>query len=298
MKQDYQDLLQADVINTVSGLSLISKVVVDSFLSGLNKSTSLGPGMEFSQYRGYNPGDDLRLMDWKMLARSGRYYIKQSEIESPVTVKFVIDSSASMLHEENGLKKIDVAKVLVACLAYLTQKQQDAVGLYALNEKDVVSIYPKANTKQYNRLLLELLQIAPKSTWPKNSIATTSITQGKAKELIFFITDMYEEDAELLSFIGSLKSIKNEVVVFQLLGQHEIDFDYKSNITFEDLESGKRIKVNAQQAKMAYKANLEQLITKTKDMLWSKGIAYHQFRMDQHLGEALQFYLKQRIKLN
>lgn len=90
MKQDYQQLLRPEVINSVSGLALIAKVVVEGYLSGLNHSRRVGPGMEFSQYRGYEPGDDMRLLDWKMLARSGRYYIKQSEVETNIAVKFIL----------------------------------------------------------------------------------------------------------------------------------------------------------------------------------------------------------------
>lgn len=143
MKQDYKQLLKPEIINTVSGLALIARVTVDGYLSGLNHSRRVGPGMEFSQYRGYEPGDDLRLLDWKMLARSGRYYIKQSEVETNIAVKFILDSSKSMLHEENGLTKMDYVRVLVASLAYLSQNQGDAVGLFVLNDRHLHSLYPR-----------------------------------------------------------------------------------------------------------------------------------------------------------
>tara|TARA_R110000868_G_scaffold774_1_gene5625 strand:+ start:6224 stop:7120 length:897 start_codon:yes stop_codon:yes gene_type:complete len=298
MKQDYHQLLKPEIVNTVSGLSLISRIVVDGFLSGLNKSKSVGPGMEFSQYRGYDPGDDLRLMDWKMLARSGRYYIKQSEIESQVTVKFIVDASASMLHSDNGLSKIEFAKVLVASLAYMAQNQGDSIGLYAVNEKSIVAIYPKADKKHYNRLLLELLNITTDGKWPKSSVATKNIASKSGKEMLFFLTDMYEDENEISKFIKELKSSRNEVVVLQIMGSKEMDFDYKSNITFEDLESGLRIKVNAEKAKDQYLKAIDNMIIDTKNQLLAKGISYHLFRMDSHLGEALQLFLKQRKNLN
>ncbi len=119
MQDDYRELLKPEVINSVSGLSLISRVIVDGYLSGLNRSRRVGAGLEFSQYRGYEPGDDLRLLDWKMLARSGRYYIKQSEIDTHITVKFIVDSSKSMLHQEGDISKMEFANVLVASLAHL-----------------------------------------------------------------------------------------------------------------------------------------------------------------------------------
>src|SRR6056297_1367973 len=156
-ERDYHDLLKPEVINTVSGLSLISRIVVEGYTSGLNRSKSVGPGMEFSQYRGYEPGDDLRLLDWKMLARSGRYYIKQSEVETHISVKFVLDASQSMQHEEQGLSKIDFARVMIASLAWLAHSQGDAVGLYALNNYKLRSIQPKVQKKHFNRFLQELI---------------------------------------------------------------------------------------------------------------------------------------------
>ena len=122
MKQDYRQLLEPKIINSISGLSLIAKVIVDGYLSGLNQSRRVGAGLEFSQYRGYEPGDDMRLLDWKMLARSGRYYIKQSEVETHISVKFIVDASKSMLHAEEGLSKMNYIKVLVASLAQFSTK--------------------------------------------------------------------------------------------------------------------------------------------------------------------------------
>lgn len=296
-KQDYQDLLKPEVINTVEGLSLISRIVVEGFTSGLNRSASVGPGMEFSQYRGYQPGDDLRLLDWKMLARSGRYYIKQSEIESQVTIKFIVDTSASMLHKEKDLSKVDFVRVLVATLAYMAHKQGDAVGLFALNESDVVSIYPKADKKHYNRLLLELINLSNTGKWPETHISNKRIPNRGGKEMIFFLTDMYETSEEISKFIKGLKSARNEVVVLQVMGAAEMDFSYRSNITFEDWETGARIKVDTQQAKTDYLNALEIRLKKIKEELLSNGIDHHVFRMDTPLGEALQLFLKQRKRL-
>jgi len=147
VKQDYHQLLKPELIRSVSGLALIAKVLVDGYLSGLNHSRRVGPGMEFSQFRNYESGDDLRLLDWKMLARSGRYYIKQSEIETNIAVKFVLDASSSMLHAENTLSKMDHVRVLVATMAYLSQNQGDAVGLFALNDNQLYSLNPKMKLK-------------------------------------------------------------------------------------------------------------------------------------------------------
>ena len=99
-------LLQPEVLNTVEGLELMARITVEGFISGGNRSLTIGAGQEFSQYRAYEPGDDLRQLDWKMYARSERYYIKQAEIETNITVRFVLDTSRSMAHTENKMSKL------------------------------------------------------------------------------------------------------------------------------------------------------------------------------------------------
>lgn len=297
MKDDYHQLLKPEVINSVSGLSIIARVVVEGYLSGLNNSRRVGAGMEFSQYRGYEPGDDMRLLDWKMLARSARYYIKQSEVETNIAVKFILDSSRSMLHEENGISKMDFVRVLVASLAYLSQKQGDAVGLFALNDNNLHSIYPRMQKQHFNRLLLELINIKNAGKWPVDPKATEKLHDRRHKELIFFITDMHEYSSELTDLIKRLKTPRNEVVVLHIMGRSELEFDYKGTVTFEDLETGARMKVDAEEAKIGYLNSLQQMIENTRETLLANSISYHLFKLDEEIGEALNVFLKRRNSL-
>lgn len=296
-RQDPTALLTPAMVNSVSGLALIAKVVVEGFMSGLNRSVRVGPGMEFSQYRGYERGDDLRLLDWKMLARSGRYYIKQSEIESHVTIKFILDASASMEHKEDALSKLQFARTIIACLAYLAHRQGDAVGLFALNEREFKQLYPKTDQKQYHRMLLELLNVNAQGKWPKTAVPAKSIQGLGGKELLFFITDMYEEGQELTDFISGLKTAKNEVVVVQLTGKAEMELAYQNQVTFEDLETGAKVKVDVNKARKAYTTALAQQTKALKDQLLYKGIGYHRFQMDEPLGALLAVFLKERKKI-
>ena len=296
MKDDYRALLKPEVINSVSGLSLISRVIVDGYLSGLNRSRRVGSGQEFSQYRGYEPGDDLRLLDWKMLARSGRYYIKQSEIDTYITVKFIVDASKSMLHQEGEISKMEFANVLVASLAHLAQTQGDAVGLLTVNDQRLEALQPAIGKQHFNRFLYQLLQLRNQGAWPKN-IASEKLHNRSHKELIFFITDFYENDEEITKMVKQLKTSRNEVAVLHLLGKNELNFDYKGQVVFEDLETGTKIKVNAKEAKEEYLQALTQSMTKTKSELLANGIGYELFTLDSHIGEALQLFLKKRSNL-
>ena len=297
MKSDYQDLLKPEFVKSVSGLALISRLIVDGYLPGLNTSRRVGSGMEFSQYRNYQSGDDLRLLDWKMLARSGRYYIKQSEIDTNISVKFILDSSNSMLHQEKELSKMDYARIIIASLAHLAQNQGDAVGLFALNDQKLHTVYPKVQKQHFNRLLSELIAIENKGRWPEDSIQTKNIYNRDRKELVFFITDLYQHSQEITQFIRQLKKPRNEVVVLHLMGPKELEFNYKGNVTFEDLETGVKLKINAAETKKKYLKSLETMMQETKNFLLNHQINYHLFKLDQPINAALQLFLKKRIKL-
>ena len=297
MRQEIKDLMKPEVIHSVNGLDLLARLIVDGNFSGLQTSRNLGQGMEFSQYRGYEPGDDLRLLDWKMLARSGRYYIKQAEVESNIAVKFILDASNSMHHTEKSLEKMDYCRVLIASLAHLCQKQGDAFGLFARNQNEIYALHPKSNRQQYKRFLLELINVRPAGKWPEKPTDLNGIQDRGQKELLFFISDLYEHEGELLHFIKSLKTPRNEVIVLQILGQREIDFSFSGAVTLEDLETGSRVKINAAQAKKEYLVTLDKMLDNIKKQLLEFGINYHRFVMDDNPGAALQLFLRSRKNL-
>jgi len=297
VQQDYRQLLKPEIINSVSGLALISRLIVDGYLNGVNHSRRVGLGMEFSQFRSYEPGDDLRLLDWKMLARSGRYYIKQSEIETNISVKFILDASTSMKHSEKQLSKFDYAKVVIATLAYLSQNQGDAIGLFAMNDQNLHSIYPKIQKQHYNRLLLELSQLKCEGQWPADQYTSLKLHDRTHKEIMVFITDMHEYNEELTHFIKKLKSPRNEVVVLHLMGKNELEFDYKGVINFEDIETGTKVKVDAREGKKQYLKALDKKLSATKYFLLNLNINYHLFNIDDPIGETLQYFLKKRSNL-
>ncbi|MFS4448754.1 DUF58 domain-containing protein [Maribacter sp. 2307UL18-2] len=297
MKQDYRQLLEPKIINSISGLSLIARVIVDGYLSGLHQSRRVGVGLEFSQYRGYEPGDDMRLLDWKMLARSGRYYIKQSEIETHITVKFIVDASKSMVHTEKSLSKMDYVKVLTASLAHLAQSQGDAIGLYALNDTKIKTIRPTVQKQQYKRFLNELIQIEGHGQWPEKSDFLHQMPNSGHKELLFFITDMYESDGELTRMIQNLKTKRNELVVLHIMGEDELEFNYQGYVIFEDLETGAKVKVDTKKAKELYLRSLTKKMSAMNNGFLSQGIGYQLFRLNEPISEVLQLFLKRRKSL-
>ncbi len=289
--------LDPKVLMTIKNLPLLAKTVVDGFMIGLNKSTVKGPGLEFSQYRSYQPGDDLRWLDWKMYARSDRYYIRESEIETSISVRFLIDASASMNHKDgNGVKKIDYARYLAASLAHLANSQGDSVGLYTLANAQLFSLASKADPQHLHRLFYQLDQVQPAGKFTQPVHYKELFTGSGRKELLVFITDMYQADGEIYHLLDSLSALKHEIIVFHLMGQNELDFNFEGYGALEDLETGKTIAINAKQATDEYKEALEKHLSSIRMQLLGKRIFYRMISTSQPLDEALRDFLVQRNK--
>ncbi len=289
-------LLDPKTVMSIKSLQLTVKTVVDGFLSGVNKSTIKGPGMEFSQYRSYQPGDDLRSLDWKMFARSDRYYIRESEVETSISVRFLVDASASMNHEDAGFKKITYAAYLTASLAYLANLQSDATGLFVLQNGGLFSLVPRQSAQHLNRLFYQLENLDPagKLTEP---VAYKEIFAGTGKrELLVFVTDFYEENNEILALLDKLSTLKHEIIVFQIIGKNELELDFAGYSTLEDLETGETIQINATQARKIYKQKLDERLAYIKTQLLDRNIFYRLINMEQPLDLALRDFLNQRMK--
>lgn len=291
-----KELLTPSALNTVSGLELIARVIVEGFMSGSNKSQSVGSGQEFSQYRNYQPGDDLRQLDWKMFARSERYYIKEAEIETNITVKFMLDASRSMAYAEGELSKLQYAKVLMAALAFLARKQSDTFGLFVVNDQQIKTLLPRFEQQQFMRFLLELINIQSDGKW-ENSGREEQLFDHHGKEMIVFFTDMYDAEGDLLRFISRLKTSRNEVVIFHLMGKQEQELEYEGSLTFEDLETKVRTKVNTVLQKKEYATRVANWIQDTRMWMLEKDISYHVVTLQQGAENVLRDFLVTRKRL-
>lgn len=290
-------LLDPKVLMAIKDLSLAAKTVVDGFMTGINKSSIKGPGLEFSQYRSYQPGDDLRWLDWKMYGRSDRYYIRESEVETSISVRFLIDASGSMNHEDSGIKKIDYARYLAAALAYLANSQGDAIGLYVFNESGLFSLASRQDFQHLARLFHQMEEINAGGKFTE-AIRYKDIYSGsRKKELLVFISDLYQQDGELFQLLDSLSALKNEIIVFHLMGKNEMDMDYKGYTAVEDLETGATIKIDSTNSKNVYQENLKKHLSQIRMELLDRKINYRLISMDQPLDQALRDFLNQRNKL-
>ena len=291
-------LLDPKILLAIKDLQLAARTTIEGFMSGINKSSIRGEGLEFSQYRSYQPGDDLRQLDWKLYARSDRYYVRESEVETSIAVRFIIDGSASMNHEDNGYTKIAYAKYLAASMAWLASLQGDAVGLYVLQEHGLFSLDAKRDYQHMARLFFQLEKTTATGTIVSPEQYSGVFAASNKKELVIFITDAYQQDQELLNTLDKLVLMKHEIIVFHLMGNNELAFDYSDYAALEDLETGKTVKINARRDAQAYDEQLQQYLGHLKEEMLNRGFYYRMLNMRQPIDQALRDFLKQRSKLS
>ncbi|RLJ80088.1 DUF58 domain-containing protein [Pedobacter alluvionis] len=290
-------LLDPKILMAIKDLSLSAKMTIDGFMNGINKSTVKGPGLEFSQYRSYQPGDDLRSLDWKMFARSDRYYIRESEVETNIAVRILIDASASMNHSDGDFTKIDYARYLGASLAYLANLQGDAIGLYVLKNSGIFSMTPKQDYQHLARLFYQLEQIHPDGTFTKPIHYKELLAGTQKRELLIFVTDLYQKDDEIIKLLDTLNTLRHEIVVFHVLSRNELDLDFKGYTTFEDLETGETIQIDQTKERTNYQNKLNDYLEESRIKLLDRRIFYRTITTDEPLDQALRDFLKQRSKL-
>jgi uncharacterized protein (DUF58 family) len=296
MDSRIRSLLQPELLMSLNGLELIARIIVEGYMSGSNKSQTIGVGQEFSQYRNYEPGDDLRQLDWKMYARSERYFIKQAEIETNITVKLMLDASNSMAYSEEGVTKFGYAKVLCAAIAYLARKQGDAIGLSILNEERLLHVLPRFEQSHFMRYLHYLAEATPGSKW-RTTPDVEQVLDHHSKELIIFITDLYDHAGDITAFAGRLKTRRNEVIVLHIMGRQELTMEIEGTYSFQDLETGLIQQIKTSDIRTAYKEKLNAWINEKRSWLHERDIHYYLVDMGSQVDEVLRNFLRTRKAL-
>ena len=219
----------------LDNLHLAAKVISDKLRQGAHRGKRTGYGADFEQYRHYEPGDELKRIDWKLFARSEKYQIKESTIESNLHLKLMLDLSGSMNYEEEGIKRLTYAKVLLASLAYIGFLQGDSISLYFLQHGDVVQVVAPG-AKSFQAVLYQLENAEAKGKW-QNDFKDFPALKSREKEMIVMVSDFLQEAGELEALVTSLIHPRKEILLFQILGKQEMQMDLTGTIRFEDLES-------------------------------------------------------------
>jgi uncharacterized protein (DUF58 family) len=228
------------VLSRIGNLELIAKTVVDGLINGTHRSPFFGASVDFAEHRGYVAGDDIRRVDWRVYARTDKYYIKEFEADSNANFTVLLDVSKSMGFGAK-ISKLDYAKTLAACLAYLANGQRDRVGLITFDADVIDHIPPSA--KHLDVVLHTLDKVQPRNpgnlVGPLRKVAEHFGRRG----IIVIISDFYAEPDEVFHAVGPLVHRGNDVALFHVLDPQEIDFSFSEASSFEDMESGDQMPI-------------------------------------------------------
>ncbi|MFH1283631.1 MAG: DUF58 domain-containing protein [bacterium] len=239
---DKKSLLDPLVLARLSSLSLKARYVIEGVMSGLHRSPTRGFSQEFVQHREYVSGDDLRYIDWKVLGRSDKYFIKQYKEETNLRAYVVLDTSKSMsFSSAAAISKLEYASVLAASIAYMVIKQGDSAGL-AVFDKDLKTHLPPSADRSYLKTIVEKLenvQPGEKSDFTSSFGMLSEILHKRS--IIIIISDLLGDPDSVINAIKYFRYKKNEVVVFQILDKGELDLSLNGSIRFEDIETNERL---------------------------------------------------------
>jgi uncharacterized protein (DUF58 family) len=289
--------LDPAVIARLGTIELKARTVVEGFLSGLHRSPYKGFSVEFAEYRQYLPGDDLSTLDWKVYARSDRHYVKKFEEETNLECHLLLDVSASMAYRGSApMSKLEYGSVLAASLAFLMNRQRDATGLIAFDDRIVFRLPARARSGHLHALLLGLDRLEPGKRSdvgrPLHQLAEALMKRS----LVVLISDLLDEPEPIINGLRHLTFRGTDVIVFQLLDPNELTFPFKGAARFRDLESAEEITADPLNIRRTYLRELARLTLEYDRALRGAGIDYVQLDTSQPLDFALLTYLAARSR--
>jgi uncharacterized protein (DUF58 family) len=282
----------------IKNLELRAKLVVDGFLSGLHRSPYHGFSVEFTEYRQYSPGDDLRFLDWRLFARSDRFYLKRFEDETNLRCYLLVDLSRSMGFHSANLEydKAEYAKTVAATIAYFLTLQRDAVGVITFDQAIREYLPARFRSGHLHRLMMllehELAGTATDLGLPLEQVARTARKRG----VVVLLSDMLAPIESLETKLGYLRSQGHEVVVIRTLDPVEVSFEFPEESLFFDLESGRELYVDPIAARAGYLERFNDHAKSLARVCSGLGIDVYQLTTDQPLDMALFDLLNSRMR--
>lgn len=296
--QPLDRFLDPRVLGRIDNLELLARTVVGGFINGLHRSPFLGLSIDFAEHRGYMPGDDIRRIDWRLFARTDRFFVKEFEADTNSNFVVILDVSSSMSYEGAGLRKIDYARYLAACLTYFVKSQRDRVGLVTFDTGVVDYVPPSA--KHLEIVLHTLNRIQP-GQGRKGSLEEPlerAADRLRRKGMVVLISDFYDSPETVINAVKPLRSRGHDLIVFHLLDPNEIDFPFTDSAEFEDLETGDLLPVNPGALRDGYKAAMQEHLDHLARLFRENQIDYSRYDTAQPLDFALFDFLSARESLS
>ena len=286
-------VLDPAVLARIANLELVARSVVEGFLSGLHRAPHLGVSLDFAEHRAYLPGDDIRRIDWKLYARTDRYFLKQFEADTNTDVVALVDASRSMGFGQTGVTKLEYAKMLAASLLFFSNRQRDRVGLVTFD--DTVREFVPASAKHLQTALhsLDRLTSTGAGGQLERPIASAASSMRK-KGIRILISDFYEDPAGIAKAIDLLRAGGSDVIMFHILDRAERELPVDDAASFRDLETGDQIPVVPWQFRERYRELVTAHIDRLQQLARERRVDYTLLETTTPLDQALFAYLSHR----
>ena len=284
--------LDPALLARLGSLPVKARVIVESALSGGHRARLHGSSVEFAEHKEYSPGDELRHIDWKALAKLDRYYVKQFEQESQLTAYLVLDASASMRFAGAGISKVEYGGLALAALAYLVSQQQDKIGLYAFGPRPApLHVPPRAKGNHLADVLAVLdAAIADTGTGdasPADALDRIGELARRRRALVVLASDLFDPDDRTLPALRRLRALRHDVVVLHVLAPEERTLPYEGLTLFEALEGDHKLLANPSAIRADYVAKMDAFLARVTDELGRAGVDYHLAETTRPLDETL-----------
>jgi uncharacterized protein (DUF58 family) len=281
----------------VGNMELVAKQVVEGFLTGRHRSPYHGFSVEYLDHRPYTPGDDLRTMDWKMLARSDKYYVKLFEDETNLRAHILLDCSKSMGFKSGEVDKLTYGCHLAAALTYLLIRQNDAVGLLLFDTAVRSYIPPAAHPSQFRRILDAMEDVEPEGETDVGTVLHEAAERTKRRGLIIVISDLIDDEQSIASGLQHFRHNNHEVIVFHTMDDAELNFPYDRQTRFQDIEGAGNVTANPKSLRGQYLSRIGGFLERIRGDCYDRNISYNLVNTNEPYDKVLAAYLDKRARL-
>ncbi|HUY93462.1 MAG TPA: DUF58 domain-containing protein [Pirellulales bacterium] len=289
--------LDPEGLARIGRMELVARQVVEGFLTGRHRSPYHGFSVEYLDHRAYTPGDELRTLDWRILARNDKYFVKLFEDETNLRAYILLDCSNSMNFRGGKLSKLEYGSYLAAALTYLLLKQNDAVGLTLFDSQVRRQLPAKARPTQFRRVLDELEKVQPGEETDVGAVLHRVAERIKRRGLVILISDLIDRPEAIAHGLQHFRHERHEVIVFHVLDDAELTFPFDRMTRFKDMEGAGRLTANPKTLRANYLARINAFIEQLKKDCLERQISYNLTNTKEPYDISLAACLDKRSRM-
>jgi uncharacterized protein (DUF58 family) len=282
----------------VARMELVARTAVEGLLSGMHPSPYFGSSVEYADHRPYTHSDELRMLDWKLLAKTDKYFVKLYEEETNTRITVILDTSRSMAFgSDGGITKLDYGRFLAAALCHLALKQNDAAGLATFDKGVRSYVPPRSAGKHFRHILADLAQASPGTDTAVGPALKELAARVPKRGIVVLISDLLDDPASIADGLSLLKYLRHDLVVFHLVDPAEQSFPWEKVTRFRDMEGEGRLVVNPRQVRATYLERFARFQDSIRSACLERSIGYELTSTGTPYADMLSTYLGRRSRL-